>query len=228
MRIDQKKGKRSRDLNYYLSLSYPFSVEEINEDGVKNYVLSIPDLPGCWSEGASLEEARQKLVESKEVWILANLAEGNPIPEPEKEEEFSGKFLLRISPRLHMKLSRSARQKNLSLNQHIRAVLEAASEGETHPQMDYDLVSEFKAFLENKFQIFDKRLESLESGFNCVTDWLSSYYYPPIGTGTISLAETDVSSAASWLQIASWTPKIGKTKVTLGEPSFIKPGQEAA
>ncbi len=57
-------------------------VESVSmEDGKPNYVLSIPALPGCWAEGPTLEEAQERLKEAQEVWIMANRAEGNPIPE---------------------------------------------------------------------------------------------------------------------------------------------------
>jgi antitoxin HicB len=113
-----------RDLDYFMGLNYPYSVEEIEEDGEKIFSLSITDLPGCGAEGATIEEARAKLEEAKEAWIQTALDAELPIPEPVIEDEFSGKFLLRIPPRLHMRLSKRATRENLSLNQFIRQILE--------------------------------------------------------------------------------------------------------
>jgi len=41
-----------------------------------------------------------------------------------QEDEFSGKFLLRVPPKLHMELSKNAEKENMSLNQYIRSSLE--------------------------------------------------------------------------------------------------------
>jgi predicted DNA-binding protein len=59
------------------------------------------------------------------------LDEGLPIPEPVAEEEFSGKFLLRIRPKLHMRLSKLAEKAGVSLNQFIRSTLEEAVKNES-------------------------------------------------------------------------------------------------
>jgi predicted HicB family RNase H-like nuclease len=117
-------GSFDKDLDYFMGLSYPYSVEEIKEDGKKFFSLSITDLPGCGAEGATIEEARTKLEYAKEAWIQTALDAEIPIPEPVIEDDFSGKFLLRIPPKLHMRLSKRAAKEGISLNQLIRLILE--------------------------------------------------------------------------------------------------------
>ncbi|MFH0809941.1 MAG: toxin-antitoxin system HicB family antitoxin [Pseudomonadota bacterium] len=46
------------------------------------------------------------------------------IPEPVSESEFSGRFLLRLPPRLHRSLHERSRSASLSMNQYIRTALE--------------------------------------------------------------------------------------------------------
>jgi antitoxin HicB len=120
----ESAGSLDKDLDYFMGLNYPYSVEEIEEDGKKIFSLSITDLPGCGAEGETIEEGRAKLEEAKEAWIQTALDAGLPIPEPDIEDEFSGKFLLRIQPKLHMKLSKRAEREGMSLNQLIRLILE--------------------------------------------------------------------------------------------------------
>ena len=112
----------TKDLGYYLSLKYPYTIEE-EENGKINYVLEIPDLPGCWAEGKNLDKARANLEEAKSLWIEEGLKRRIQIPEPSKE--FSGRILLRIPPVLHGQLNKHARKAVLSLNQFIRNLLEA-------------------------------------------------------------------------------------------------------
>ena len=122
-------GKREieslkKDLKYFEDLAYPYTVEELEEDGRKYFSMSIPELPGCGAEGETIEEARKNLEDAKMAWIETALDAGFPIPEPSIEEGFSGKFLLRIPPKLHMKLTKIAEKVGASLNQLIRATLE--------------------------------------------------------------------------------------------------------
>ncbi|MEW6659088.1 MAG: toxin-antitoxin system HicB family antitoxin [Thermodesulfobacteriota bacterium] len=152
----EKSEIRKKDLNYYMSLEYPITLEEFEENGKKRYSLSITDLRGCGAEGDTLEEARRKLEEAKEDWISVSLDEGLPIPGPVAEDEFSGKFLLRIPPKLHMRLSKLAEKAGVSLNQFIRSILEEAVKNESlMAKLDLivDSLNELKAELRSQKSI---------------------------------------------------------------------------
>lgn len=112
----------TKDLEYYLRLKYPYTVEE-EFNGKVNYRLEITDLPGCWAEGKTLKEARKNLEEAKSLWIEEALKRKLQVPEP--VEELSGRILLRIPPLLHGQLNKHAREAGLSLNQFMRNILES-------------------------------------------------------------------------------------------------------
>jgi antitoxin HicB len=113
-----------KDLSYYLSLNYPVTIIKDREDDKIYFEAEIPDLPGCGAHGESVEEALKRLDEAKKLWIEVSIERGLPIPEPTSEDEFSGKFLLRIPARLHMQLSKLAQNEGVSLNQYVRNSLE--------------------------------------------------------------------------------------------------------
>ena len=113
-----------KDLSYYLDLKYPITLSQDEENGEVYFQAEIPDLPGCGAHGETIEEALKKLDEAKKLWLEVSLERGLTIPEPASEDEFSGKFLLRIPARLHMQLTKAARKENMSLNQYIRSLLE--------------------------------------------------------------------------------------------------------
>jgi len=48
------------------------------------YYGEIPELPGVWATGTTLEECRQNLTEVLEGWILVRVRKGFPIPELDK------------------------------------------------------------------------------------------------------------------------------------------------
>ncbi len=113
-----------KDLSYYLNLKYPYTITEDTHEGKNYFIAEIPDLPGCGAHGRSIEDVKKKLEKAKELWIEISLKKGLSIPEPVSEDEFSGKFLLRIPAKLHMKLTLGAKKEDLSLNQYIRKILE--------------------------------------------------------------------------------------------------------
>src|SRR3954447_26119222 len=43
-------------------------------------VAEAPDLPGCLTQGATVEEARENLVDAIEVWLMSGLRSGEDAP----------------------------------------------------------------------------------------------------------------------------------------------------
>ena len=106
--------KKRRDFDYYLSLPYKIEIRPSSEGG---FGVSIPDLPGCISQGETVEEAMAMIADAKAAWIEIALEDGVDIPEPTPAEDaFSGKFNLRIPRSLHRDLARKADEEKVSLN----------------------------------------------------------------------------------------------------------------
>jgi predicted RNase H-like HicB family nuclease len=151
-----------KNLKFFMGLNYPVTVEKYTDDDEIYYSLEIPDLPGCGSYGATLEEAFERLEESKELWLSESLKRGLDISEPVSEDDFSGKFLIRIPSRLHMKISKNAKARNLSLNQHIKSLLE---QSEISDRINSYLERNIKIIIESQnknIARLEKKLESLE------------------------------------------------------------------
>jgi len=53
---------------------------EIIDDPIP-YYGEIPDLPGVWAQGNSLEECRNNLTLALEDWLFMSVAKGLPIPD---------------------------------------------------------------------------------------------------------------------------------------------------
>lgn len=60
-------------------IEYPIVLER-EEDG--RYSVSAPDLPGCFSWGATREEAIDRIREAIEVWMESAHADGDSVPPP--------------------------------------------------------------------------------------------------------------------------------------------------
>jgi predicted HicB family RNase H-like nuclease len=115
-----------KSLEYFMDLPYRIEIEPIPANKGGGFEASIPQLGkyAVCADGETVEEALSKLHEVKKERLGAYLEEGLPIPEPvASEEEYSGKFLLRIPKYLHRELALGAKQNGVSLNQFITSLL---------------------------------------------------------------------------------------------------------
>ena len=100
----------------------------MRRDDEGDLVAKIDELPGCSAHGATPAEALENLAEAQQLWIEDCIEAGQPVPEPEAEEETlpSGKWLQRVPRSLHQKLVQLARRENVSLNQLVTSMLSEA------------------------------------------------------------------------------------------------------
>ena len=120
-----------KDLNYYMSLPYIVELKPIPVKEGGGFSASIPQL-GRYSllaDGETIEEAVQNLEEIKKERFAEYIQAGLAIPEPERDEEdYSGKFVVRIPKYLHRDLAMIARQNDVSLNQLVVSMLAGSVE----------------------------------------------------------------------------------------------------
>src|SRR4030042_169962 len=96
-----------KPLEYYLNLKYPVTLEASAEGG---YFIEIEDLPGCYSQGETVEEALEMIEESRRLWLESAYEDGLDIPLPRAEDKYSGKFNVRVPRSLHRKLNQIAKR----------------------------------------------------------------------------------------------------------------------
>lgn len=116
-----KDSKKAKVLKHFLSLEYPMVVKKDIEDDV--FVVEFPDFPGCVAHGKTPTSAFRDAKAAKREWIEIALSLGRSIPEPKREEEFSGRFSLRLPKHDHKRLAEQAKVQGRSLNQHIQILL---------------------------------------------------------------------------------------------------------
>ncbi len=96
-------------------------MEVVEDEGA--WVASVPDLPGCNSFGTTATDAINNVQEAKELWLRSQFENSGEIPEPTDEEDFSGKFVLRIPKQLHRSLAYQAQKQGVSLNHYASHLL---------------------------------------------------------------------------------------------------------
>jgi len=105
---------------------YPFEaythvISPLSPEEGGGFLISFPDLPGCISDGETIEEAIHNGRDAFLAWISARADMGREIPKPlyrapETETSMSGKFVQRVPKSLHAKLAVLAKQEGVSLN----------------------------------------------------------------------------------------------------------------
>jgi predicted RNase H-like HicB family nuclease len=78
----RKKSPRRGSLAEYIAQILKNAVYEKGEQ-LDVIVAEAPDLPGCMTQGATIEEARENLVDAIEVWLMSGLRSGeDPLSAP--------------------------------------------------------------------------------------------------------------------------------------------------
>ena len=104
-------------------LRRPYTRVLIPDSESGTFAAMIPEFPGCISQGDSPDEAYGRLHEAALAWIEAALDLGQPIPDPQEENPYRGKFALRMPASLHKDVAEAAERDGTSLNQFVVAAV---------------------------------------------------------------------------------------------------------
>ena len=115
-----QKATMRKPLNYYLNRKYPITITPDIKGG---YTAEIEDLPGCFSQGETIEETYENIEDARRLWIESAYEDGISISPPRTDNEYSGKFIVRVPKSLHSRLDRIAKREGVSLNQYLVSTL---------------------------------------------------------------------------------------------------------
>jgi predicted RNase H-like HicB family nuclease len=115
-----RKDDTTPDLNYYLKL--PYTLVIIPEE-VGGFFVKINELPGCMTQGETMEETLRNIEEAKYLWLKTALERKMEIPLPECMREYSGRFVVRIPTSLHRRIAALADKEGVSINQMVLSLL---------------------------------------------------------------------------------------------------------
>ncbi|MGH8676521.1 MAG: type II toxin-antitoxin system HicB family antitoxin [Burkholderiales bacterium] len=97
-----------------ITVEYPFEVRPLSKDEGGGYSISFPDLPGCWSDGATPEQAIENGRDALASWLAVAHEFGDEVSRP--FSTVSGRFVQRVPRSLHAQLIARARAEGVSLN----------------------------------------------------------------------------------------------------------------
>ncbi len=102
---------------------YPFTIRQLSNEEGGGFLTEFPDLPGCMSDGDSIEEAMENGQDALRCWLTAAKESGRKIPEPGELESQSGKWVQRVPRSIHYRLVERAKREGVSLNTLVVSML---------------------------------------------------------------------------------------------------------
>lgn len=101
-----------------LDLGYTEIIKKIQDEDGDLYVGSFLEIPEAETYARTKEELDERMQEVLELSIDVRRKNNEIIPEPINDDDFSGKFTLRLPKSLHKLLSIQAEKEGISLNQY--------------------------------------------------------------------------------------------------------------
>lgn len=71
-------------------LEYPILVEPLPSEEGGGFIATVPDLPGCMSDGSTPEEAVSNVQDAIVTWIEAARDMGHAVPKPSRHLAVAG------------------------------------------------------------------------------------------------------------------------------------------
>lgn len=109
-------------------MTYPVQLRPLTSEEGGGWLITVPDLPGCMSDGETPEEALKNIADAIHGWIEAARLDGASVPSPSVGKAYSGRFGVRISRDLHRKLVEKAQEEGVSLNHLVAELLASGIE----------------------------------------------------------------------------------------------------
>lgn len=101
------------------NIQYPFTTRPLTEEEGGGILIEFPDLPGCFSDGATIEEAIKNGQDAIDSWLHSANINGDTIPKPGSYmdiSKYSGTLSNRVPKTIHMKLAITAKKEGVSIN----------------------------------------------------------------------------------------------------------------
>ncbi|MES2218839.1 MAG: type II toxin-antitoxin system HicB family antitoxin [Pseudomonadota bacterium] len=99
-----------------MKTKYPFNIRQLSNEEGGGYFIEFPDLPGCMSDGETIDEAITNGQDAVDAWIETAKEINRAIPNPGELESQSGKWVQRVPKSIHLRLVNKAKEEGVSLN----------------------------------------------------------------------------------------------------------------
>lgn len=117
-----------KNLDYYLNLSWTYTIEKESYKGKSYYVIFVNELPGICTDAEDLNEGMEGIKEAIACAVEIYQEKGEPVPEPIDKAHYKGRISYRTDSKRHCLLARAARLRHKSINKTLDDMVDAALE----------------------------------------------------------------------------------------------------
>jgi antitoxin HicB len=111
--------------------AYRFTVRPLSKDEGGGYLVEYPDIPGCMSDGETIEEAIANGREALRDCVAVFEESGRKVPKPGIQ---AAQWRQRLPRTLYSKLTAQAENEGVSINSFVTAIIaEAIGSGRANP-----------------------------------------------------------------------------------------------
>lgn len=131
---------------------YPFTIRHLTKEEGGGYLIEFPDLPGCLSDGETIDETIENGQDAILAWMEAARQMKRAIPKPGEVEKQSGKWVQRVPKSIHSRLVNKAKEEGVSLNTLVVTILAESLGGSSYKEIETkpSLVKKSKQTLEHR------------------------------------------------------------------------------
>ena len=123
-----KKIKEDKDLKYYLSLPWTYTIETEIHEGSSYYIIRVNELPGICTDSESLDEGMQEIQTLIACAVEIYKEKGEPFPEPIDRDRYKGKILYRTDSKRHYLIARTAHNMHKSISKTLDTLIDQGLE----------------------------------------------------------------------------------------------------
>lgn len=103
--------------------AYPFTVRPLSKEEGGGYLVEYPDIPGCMSDGETVEEAIANGREALRDCLAVFKETKRPVPKPGVA---AAQWRQRLPRTLYSKLTKQAKYEGVSINSFVTAIIAEA------------------------------------------------------------------------------------------------------
>lgn len=130
-------------------MKYGFNVYQTQVEDHVFWIAESKDLKGCVGQGETINEALLELELNEQEWLDTAAECGIPIPDISIEvpSEYSGKFMTRVSPKVHKEAVENANKEGISLNQYVNNAIVTMNANVSTTHVLKDFVDDLKLMI---------------------------------------------------------------------------------
>ena len=119
-----RKMKDNKDINYYLSLPWTYTIETESHEGSSYYIIRVNELPGICTDSESLDEGMREIKDLIVCAVEIYKEKGEPVPEPVDRDRYKGKILYRTNSERHYHIARTAQMMHKSISKTLDTLID--------------------------------------------------------------------------------------------------------